>query len=178
MIVFIDVKVAETVVNVGDKSFSLIPVTNKWFKGELRGLYELFAKGGSVEGVDIDFKGGEYPDFYIDAGFLHKEVVDLVKGCDIPNVFAVKGSPKGINIIASSMKSHKKLRPTTSLSGTKAPTHQEKIELIYALSSAIQALNGAQSVAKPINGVPHKCPLRTAAQEIAKELSKLISPQD
>jgi len=52
--------------------------------------------------------------------------------------------------------------------------HQEKIELIYAMSNALEALNGAPRVA----GAATKCPVRTATQDIAKELSKLISPQD
>lgn len=49
--------------------------------------------------------------------------------------------------------------------------HPEKIELICALSSALEALNGAPRGA----GVATECPVRTATKDIAKELSKLIS---
>ncbi|AUR94077.1 hypothetical protein NVP1191O_18 [Vibrio phage 1.191.O._10N.286.52.B4] len=195
MIVFIDVKVAETVVSVGDESFSLIPVTHKWLKGELRGLYELFAKGGSIEGVDIDFKGGEYPSFFIDAGFLNEEVIKFVETCEIPNVYAIKLMPEDLKILATSGKQQRspgKVTDSNTLtmrliqhsiiaseqkdSIDRQPsqlTHQETTDRINALGYALGALNDSMGTL-PFNG-EHASAIDSARFAISDELSLLTN---
>ena len=81
------------------------------------------------------------------------------------------GCPVPLAVVVGSIKLRTNIMCKKQCETTNQPPHQEKIELIYALSNALEALSKAPRKA----GANSDCPVRSATDGIAKELSKLTT---
>ena len=164
MIIFIDVKKDRTEFHSIDGSVIVAPAITD------HDSFKLFLADQSSQAAIHDL----YPNFFIDAGYMTQEVIELVEMCGIPNVYAVKLMEDDLRIIATSGKQQRAVGGLTDsntltmrliqhsikLHETKAErdikqgqdkptpqlTHQETTDRINALATALEKIGNAQSV--------------------------------
>lgn len=104
--------------------------------------------------------------FHVDAGFNTKEVISFVESCNVPNTFAIKYQSGGSDKVVACSKPN-----SLYLNQVEIDKNNSITERINALATALYILGNQRSVASTAK----ESPVNKAIDDIAKELSKLIT---